>query len=58
MLRNVVDVTILERLSDEDAVWQKFGKAISKEFKEYIKEYINEEVLGFNLMMCGVNPLE
>ena len=54
MLRNVVDVTILERLSDEDAVWQKFGKAISKEFKEYI----NEEVLGFNLMMCGVNPLE
>ncbi len=53
-VRNVVDVTILERLSDEDNVWKKFGGLISDEFKRYI----NEEVLDFNLMMCGVKPLE
>lgn len=50
---NVVDVTILERLSDEDALWQRFGEYISEEFKEYI----NTEVLACNLMMCGVRPL-
>lgn len=50
---NVVDVTILERLSDEEKVWQRFGTFISDEFKKYI----NEEVLKFNLMMGGVKPL-
>ena len=53
-VRNVVDVTILERLSDEDTVWQRFGKIISSEFKCYI----NQEVLTTNLMMCGVKSLE
>lgn len=53
-VRNVVDVTILERLSDEDIVWQRFGGFISDEFKRYI----NREVLAFNLMMCGVKILE
>lgn len=52
-VRNVVDVTILERLSDEDTVWQRFGKFISTEFKSYI----NQEVLTTNLMMCGVKTL-
>ena len=33
---NVVDVTILERLSDEECVWQRFGTFISDEFREYI----------------------
>lgn len=33
---NVVDVTILEGLSQEDESWQRFGKYISKEFIEYI----------------------
>lgn len=42
---NVVDVTILERLSDDEYVWQKFGTFISEEFKRYI----NEEVLKWNL---------
>lgn len=50
---NVVDVTILERLSDEENVWQQFGTFISDEFKEYI----NKEVLVHNLMMGGVKAL-
>ena len=53
-VRNVVDVTILERLSDEDTVWQRFGKLVSSEFKCYV----NQELLTTNLMMCGVKPLE
>lgn len=50
---NVVDVTVLERLSDEEEVWQKFATYISEEFKTYI----NEEVLTLNGMMAGVKPL-
>jgi len=50
---NVVDVTILERLSDEAILWQKFGAYISEEFKTYI----NTEVLAYNPMMGGVMPL-
>lgn len=51
---NVVDVTILERLSDNAALWQSFGAHISQEFKTYI----NTEVLAHNLMMGGVAPLD
>ena len=51
---NVVDVTILERLSDEKDVWQRFGSFISDEFKNYI----NNEVLRFNLMLANVKLLE
>lgn len=50
---NVVDVTILERLSDEKNLWQKFGTYISEEFRTYI----NKDVLTYNLMMSGVMPL-
>ncbi len=50
---NVVDVTILEDLSDENNLWQKFGSYISEEFRTYI----NHEVLTYNLMMGGVMPL-
>ena len=50
---NVVDVTILERLSDEDSIWQRFGTFLSDRFKKYI----NEEVLVYNLMMGGVKEL-
>lgn len=46
-VRNVVDVTILERLSDDSIVWQRFATYISDAFKRYI----NEEVLHQNLMM-------
>lgn len=51
---NVVDVTILERLSDDEMIWQRFGTFISTEFKTYI----NKEVLAFNLMMACVAPLQ
>ena len=44
---NVVDVTILERLSDDEAIWKQFGTYISEEFKKYI----NEEQIPNNLMM-------
>ena len=50
---NVVDVTILERLSDEACVWQRFGTFLSEEFRNYV----NNEVLSFNLMMGGVKLL-
>ena len=50
---NVVDVTILERLSDDAALWQRFGTYISEEFKTYV----NTDVLVYNLMMGGVKPL-
>lgn len=50
---NVVDVTILERLSDDECTWQKFGRYLSEEFRTYI----NTQVLTENLMMGGVKPL-
>lgn len=53
-VRNVVDVTILERLSDDETVWQEFGKAISPDFRNYI----NNEVLVHNMMMAAVKRLE
>ena len=50
---NIVDVTILERLSDDNDIWSKFGKNISNEFKEYI----NNELIPNNVMMNQVNKL-
>lgn len=52
-VKNVVEITILERLSDEERVWERFGMFISDEFKNYI----NKEVLPTNLMMAGVKSL-
>ena len=52
-VQNAVDVTILERLSDAEAVWQEFGKNISVDFKNYI----NSEVLVHNAMMAAVKKL-
>ena len=52
---NVVDVTILERMSDNETVWENLGKNISDEFKVYI----NEDLLISNrLMMYNVKKLE
>lgn len=50
---NVVEVTILEHLSDDEFVWHLFGSCISEEFREYI----NTEVLTSNTMMAGVKLL-
>lgn len=51
---NIVDVTILERLSDAECVWRSFGKHISNDFIRYI----NTEVLVGNAMMWQVSRLE
>lgn len=51
---NIVDVTILEHLSDDEYVWRSFGKHISNDFIRYI----NTEVLVGNAMMWQVSRLE
>ncbi|MCM1164838.1 MAG: hypothetical protein NC299_01610 [Lachnospiraceae bacterium] len=51
---NIVDVTIAERLSDDDIVWERFGKNISDDFITYI----NEELLAANKMISNAKRLE
>lgn len=47
---NVVDVTVLERLSDDADVWQNFGKHISKSFKTQINdEWVVEKRKWLNI---------
>lgn len=47
---NVVDVTVLERLSDDVDVWQNFGKHISEIFKTQINnEWIVENRKWLNI---------
>ena len=53
-VKNVVDVTLLERLSEDRIVWNRLGKYISEDFKTYI----NEELIHNNIAMCGVLPIE
>ena len=50
---NIVDVSILESLSDEKKIWHSFGKYISDEFKNYI----NNDVLCNNIAMFCVSKL-
>ena len=50
---NIVDVTILERLSDDIIVWNRFGENISDEFKGYI----NNDVIPNNVMMSHISKL-
>lgn len=40
---NVVDVTLLERLSDKSEVWERFGSYISDDFKNYINDSVLKE---------------
>lgn len=51
---NVFDVTIAERLSDNETVWKNFGKNISDRFILYI----NNDLIPNDLMMTNVNKLE
>ena len=51
---NIVDVTIAEHLSDDETVWNRFGKNISNEFKTYI----NDDLLKGNILMRGVAKLD
>ena len=53
-VRNVVDVTILESISDNSLMWEAFGENISLEFKQYI----NEELLRENIVMSHVDRLK
>lgn len=52
-IKNVVDVTILENLSDDEVVWMRFGRCISKNFKRYI----NDCALQQNAMLWAVPKL-
>ncbi len=51
---NIVDVTVVECLSDDETVWNRFGKNISNEFKAYI----NDDLLKGNILMRGVTKLD
>ena len=51
---NVIDVTILESISDDKTMWQRFGSLISGEFREYI----NKVVLTGNVLMAHVENLQ
>ncbi len=51
---NVVEVTILEYLTDEPVLWQRFGEYISEEFKKYI----NEVCIPENLKYFGAQLLK
>ena len=51
-VRNVIDVTILESISDHEQMWKSFGRHISQEFIDYI----NDEVLTKNILMSGIHP--
>ncbi len=44
---NVVEVTILEYLTDDPILWQRFGGYISEEFKKYINEICIPEDLKY-----------
>ena len=50
---NIVDVTILESLSDDEDIWKEFGDNISNEFKKYI----NEDLSSWNCVMWNVSEL-
>ena len=50
---NVVNVTILEYLSDHRGVWRCLGTYISEEFRDYI----NNDVLLHNIAMRHVAPI-
>ena len=52
-VQNVVDVTILERLSDDKDVWNNLAVYISEDFKEYI----NKDLLSQNCAMWHVDPI-
>jgi len=53
-VKNVVDATLLEKLSEDVDVWNRFGKNISSEFIDYI----NNDLLKNNIAMCEVTPIK
>lgn len=53
-VRNVLDVTILERLSYEDHIWQAVGRQGSPEFRDIV----NRVIMPNNDMFANVKPME
>lgn len=51
---NVVEVTILEYITDDDEVWQRFGRYISRNFRYFI----NNEFIPDNLHYLNVESLK
>ena len=51
---NVVEVTILEYLTDDPILWHRFGEYISEEFKKYI----NAVCIPENLKYFGADILK
>jgi hypothetical protein len=51
---NVVEVTILEYLTDDPILWHRFGEYISEEFKKYI----NAVCIPENLRYFGAEILK
>lgn len=52
-VKNVINVTILEHLSDNKDVWHHLGTYISEEFREHI----NNELLVYNIAMQHVKAI-
>ena len=50
---NIVDVTIIEKLSIDGVIWSNYRNFISNEFKEYI----NTDLIQNNIMMKDVKKL-
>ena len=50
---NIVDVTILEELSDDSTAWRNLREYITPEFVDYI----NSDLLSNNMLMRSVPPL-
>ena len=53
-VRNVVDVTILERLSDDTDIWNSLSSYISKD----LRDYINNSLLKENMAMSHVKQIK
>lgn len=53
-VRNVLEVTILERLSDEEEPWQSMGRQVSPAFRDIV----NRVIMPGNGMFAHVKPLK
>lgn len=52
-VRNVLDVTILERLSDDQELWQAVGRQVSPVFRETV----NRVIMPGNSVYATVRPM-
>ena len=52
-VRNVLDVTILERLSDDQELWQAVGRQVSP----MVREIVNRVIMPGNSVYATVRPM-